>query len=258
MISVQQVSMVLVAAGQAVTILDHISFIIPAQQSVAIVGPSGSGKSTLLGLMAGLDQPTSGAITLDGTDITTMTESRMAQFRREKIGYIFQSFHLIPTLTAVENVAVPLELNGMKRAGDRAAELLSSVGLSDRMGHYPVQLSGGEQQRVAVARAFACRPPILLADEPTGNLDSATGAQIVELLLSLHRDHGTTLVLVTHDVALAGLMQRVLSLRDGRVESDTRPSCMEVTDRPAHDTLSNNPRYTAEHPTSALSSRFRS
>ncbi len=258
MISVQQVSMVLVAAGQAVTILDHISFIIPAQQSVAIVGPSGSGKSTLLGLMAGLDQPTSGTITLDGTDITTMTESRMAQFRREKIGYIFQSFHLIPTLTAVENVAVPLELNGEKRAVDRAAELLSSVGLSDRMGHYPVQLSGGEQQRVAVARAFACRPPILLADEPTGNLDSATGAQVIELLLSLHRDHGTTLVLVTHDVALATSMQRVLSLRDGRVESDTLPPSGEATDRPAHDTVNNNPSYTAEHPTSALCSRFRS
>ena len=250
--------MVLVAAGQSVTILDRISFIIPAQQSVAIVGPSGSGKSTLLGLMAGLDQPTSGAITLDGTDITTMTESRMAHFRREKIGYIFQSFHLIPTLTAVENVAGPLELNGEKRAGDRAAELLSSVGLSDRMGHYPVQLSGGEQQRVAVARAFACRPPILLADEPTGNLDSATGAQVIELLLSLHRDHGTTLVLVTHDVALATSMQRVLALRDGRVESDTLPSSGEATDRPAHDTFNNNPRYTAEHPTSALSSRFRS
>ena len=250
--------MVLAAAGQSVTILDRISFIIPAQQSVAIVGPSGSGKSTLLGLMAGLDQPTSGAITLDGTDITTMTESRMAQFRREKIGYIFQSFHLIPTLTAVENVAVPLELNGEKRARDRAAELLSSVGLSDRMGHYPVQLSGGEQQRVAVARAFACRPPILLADEPTGNLDSATGAQVIELLLSLHRDHGTTLVLVTHDVALATSMQRVLALRDGRVESDTLPSSGEATDRPAHDTFNNNPRYTAEHPTSALSSRFRS
>lgn len=250
--------MVLVAAGQAVTILDRISFTIPAQQSVAIVGPSGSGKSTLLGLMAGLDHPTSGSIILDRTDITTMTESRMAQFRREKIGYIFQSFHLIPTLTAIENVGVPLELSGEKRAGDRAAELLSAVGLSDRMGHYPVQLSGGEQQRVAVARAFACRPPILLADEPTGNLDSATGAQVVELLLSLHRDHGTTLVLVTHDVALAALMQRVLSLRDGRVESDTRPSPVELTDGIAHDALVNHPPYGTEHPTSVLPSRFRS
>ena len=258
MISVQQVSMALVAAGQSVTILDRISFIIPARQSVAIIGPSGSGKSTLLGLMAGLDQPTSGAITLDGTDITTMTESRMAQFRREKIGYIFQSFHLIPTLTAIENVAVPLELSREKRAGDRAAELLASVGLSDRMGHYPVQLSGGEQQRVAVARAFACRPPILLADEPTGNLDSATGAQVVELLLSLHRDHGTTLVLVTHDSALAASMQRVLSLRDGRMESDSLPSLIESTDGIAHSTFRDTPPYGTGHPTSALSSRFRS
>ena len=229
MISVQQVSMVLAAAGQPVTILDRVSLTIPAQQSVAIVGPSGSGKSTLLGLMAGLDQPTSGVITLDGTDITAMTESRIAQFRRTHIGYIFQSFHLIPTLTAIENVAVPLELSGEPRAGARAAELLAAVGLSDRMGHYPVQLSGGEQQRVAVARAFACRPPILFADEPTGNLDSTTGAHVVELLLSLHRDHGTTLVLVTHDTTLASAMQRVLSLRDGRLESDSLPSSLNAS-----------------------------
>ena len=155
-----------------------------------MVGPSGSGKSTLLGLMAGLDRPTTGSIQLDGTDITTMGENQMARFRREKVGYIFQSFHLIPTLTAIENVAVPLELSGASRAADRAAELLAAVGLSDRMGHYPVQLSGGEQQRVAVARAFACRPPILLADEPTGNLDSSSGAHVIELLLGLHRDYG--------------------------------------------------------------------
>lgn len=221
MIVVKQVSMVLEAAGRPVTILHSITCTIPAKQTVAIVGPSGSGKSTLLGLMAGLDRPTSGTIELDGTDITAMSESRMARFRREKIGYIFQSFHLIPTLTAMENVAVPLELSGDRRAGQRAAELLAAVGLSDRMGHYPVQLSGGEQQRVAVARAFACRPPILLADEPTGNLDSATGAQIIDLLLSLHRDHGTTLVLVTHDPTLATSLQRVVSLRDGRIESDS-------------------------------------
>jgi putative ABC transport system ATP-binding protein len=221
MIVVKQVSMVLEAAGRPVTILDSITLTIPAKQTVAIVGSSGSGKSTLLGLMAGLDRPTSGTIELDGTDITAMSESRMARFRREKIGYIFQSFHLIPTLTAMENVAVPLELSGDRRAGQRAAELLAAVGLSDRMGHYPVQLSGGEQQRVAVARAFACRPPILLADEPTGNLDSATGAQIIDLLLSLHRDHGTTLVLVTHDPMLATSLQRVVSLRDGRIESES-------------------------------------
>lgn len=224
MITVTDVSMVLAAGGRSVTILDRISFQIPAKQTVAIVGPSGSGKSTLLGLMAGLDRPSAGSIHLDGMDITTMTESRMARFRREKVGYIFQSFHLIPTLTAMENVAVPLELSGEHGAGERAADLLSAVGLSDRMGHYPVQLSGGEQQRVAVARAFACRPPILLADEPTGNLDSTTGSHIVELLLALHRDHGTTLVLVTHDTTLASSMQRVLSLRDGRLESDRMSS----------------------------------
>ena len=222
--------MVLAAANRSVTILDHITFEIPAKQTVAIVGPSGSGKSTLLGLMAGLDRPTSGSIRLDGTDITTMAESQMARFRREKVGYIFQSFHLIPTLTAIENVAVPLELSGAGRAGDRAAELLAAVGLSDRMGHYPVQLSGGEQQRVAVARAFACRPPILLADEPTGNLDSSTGAHVIELLLSLHRDYGTTLVLVTHDAALASSMQRILSLRDGHLESDGMPASSEFPD----------------------------
>ena len=159
MISVKHVSMVLPAAGRSVTILDRITFDIPAKQTVAIVGPSGSGKSTLLGLMAGLDRPTTGSIQLDGTDITAMGESQMARFRREKVGYIFQSFHLIPTLTAIENVAVPLELSGERHAGERAAELLAAVGLSNRMEHYPVQLSGGEQQRVAVARAFACRPP---------------------------------------------------------------------------------------------------
>lgn len=224
MITVTQVSMVLAAGGRSITILDRVSFEIPAKQTVAIVGPSGSGKSTLLGLMAGLDRPTSGSIELDGTDITTMAESQMARFRREKVGYIFQSFHLIPTLTAMENVAVPLELSRERRADERAADLLAAVGLADRMGHYPVQLSGGEQQRVAIARAFACRPPILLADEPTGNLDSSTGAHIIDLLLALHRDYGTTLVLVTHDTTLASSMQRVLSLRDGRLESDSLPS----------------------------------
>lgn len=224
MITVTQVSMVLAAGGRSITILDGVSFEIPAKQMVAIVGPSGSGKSTLLGLMAGLDRPTSGSIELDGTDITTMAESQMARFRREKVGYIFQSFHLIPTLTAMENVAVPLELSGERRADERAKDLLAAVGLGDRMGHYPVQLSGGEQQRVAIARAFACRPPILLADEPTGNLDSSTGGHIIQLLLALHRDYGTTLVLVTHDTTLASSMQRVLSLRDGRLESDSLPS----------------------------------
>jgi putative ABC transport system ATP-binding protein len=220
MIAIRHLSMRLTAGGRRVTILDDVALSIPPKQMVAVMGPSGSGKSTLLGLIAGLDRPTEGTIVLDGIDITTLSESRMAKFRRMKIGYIFQSFHLIPTLTALENVLVPLELAGHAAAKDLAAELLHAVGLQDRMHHYPVQLSGGEQQRVAVARAFACRPPILLADEPTGNLDSQTGRHVMDLLLSLHRDYGTTLVLVTHDRAIASLMHRVIALRDGRIESD--------------------------------------
>jgi putative ABC transport system ATP-binding protein len=223
MIAVKHLTMRLAAGGRSVTILDDISLDIPTKQMVAIVGPSGSGKSTLLGLIAGLDKPTSGAIILDGVDITGLPEREMTRYRRQKIGYIFQSFHLIPTLTAQENVAVPLELNGDPAARKRAEELLAAVGLRDRSGHYPVQLSGGEQQRVAVARAFACRPPILLADEPTGNLDSATGRQVIDLLLGLNRDHGSSLVLVTHDAALASHAERIVSLRDGRIESD-KPS----------------------------------
>ena len=220
MIAIRHLSMRLTAGGRRVTILDDVALSIPPKQMVAVMGPSGSGKSTLLGLIAGLDRPTEGTIVLDGIDITTLSESRMAKFRRMKIGYIFQSFHLIPTLTALENVLVPLELAGHAAAKDLAAELLQAVGLQYRMHHYPVQLSGGEQQRVAVARAFACRPPILLADEPTGNLDSQTGRHVMDLLLSLHRDYGTTLVLVTHDRAVASLMHRVIALRDGRIESD--------------------------------------
>ncbi len=220
MISVKKLTMRLAAGGHTVTILDDVSLEIPAKQMVAIVGPSGSGKSTLLGLIAGLDRPTAGSIRLDGVEITGLPESEMARYRRRTIGYIFQAFHLIPTLTAWENVAVPLELNGDRGARVRAEELLASVGLRDRSGHYPVQLSGGEQQRVAVARAFACHPPILLADEPTGNLDSATGGQVIDLILSLNRDHGSTLMLVTHDAALASHAERIVSLRDGRIESD--------------------------------------
>lgn len=224
MIKLTNVSMVLTAAGRSVTILDRISLLIPPKQTVAIVGPSGSGKSTLLGLMAGLDRPTAGSIQLEGTEVTTLSEQGMARFRRKTIGYIFQSFHLIPTLTALENVAVPLELSGERQADKRASEILAAVGLAKRMGHYPIQLSGGEQQRVAVARAFACRPPILLADEPTGNLDSATGTHVIDLLMTLHRDHATTLVLVTHDTTLAALMQRTVAMRDGHLESDSMPS----------------------------------
>ena len=232
MIAIRHLSMRLTAGGRRVTILDDVTLSIPPKQMVAVMGPSGSGKSTLLGLIAGLDRPTEGTIVLDGIDITTLSESRMAKFRRMKIGYIFQSFHLIPTLTAFENVLVPLELAGHAAAKDLAAELLHAVGLQDRMHHYPVQLSGGEQQRVAVARAFACRPPILLADEPTGNLDSQTGRHVMDLLLSLHRDYGTTLVLVTHDRAVASLMHRVIALRDGRIESDDLISESETHQEP--------------------------
>jgi putative ABC transport system ATP-binding protein len=227
MITVQHLSMRLTAGGRPVTILDDVTLEIPSKQTVAVTGPSGSGKSTLLGLMAGLDRPTSGSIMLDGIEITSLSESRMAGFRRAKIGYIFQSFHLIPTLTALENVLVPLELAGNVAARGQAIEVLETVGLGNRIDHYPVQLSGGEQQRVAVARAFACRPPILLADEPTGNLDSHTGRHIMDLILALHRDYGTTLVLVTHDPAVATLMHRVIALRDGRIESD------DILPRPA-------------------------
>ena len=220
MIEITDLCMRLSGGGHDVTVLDRVTLTIPPKQVVAIVGPSGSGKSTLLGLIAGLDYPTSGSIRVDGIEITQLKESESARLRREKIGYVFQSFHLIPTLTALENVAVPLELSGDRHALARSAEILDAVGLADRRHHYPVQLSGGEQQRVAVARAFASQPPILLADEPTGNLDSATGRQIIDLLLGLHRDHGTTLVLVTHDLHLAALAERIITLRDGHVESD--------------------------------------
>ncbi|MGD9852775.1 MAG: ABC transporter ATP-binding protein [Nitrospirales bacterium] len=209
-------------AGQNfITILETISFTIPAGQIVAIIGPSGSGKSTLLGLLAGLDRPTAGSIVIQGMDITTLNESEMARFRRTHIGYVFQAFHLIPTLTALENVLLPLELQGRSRGEDRAQALLQSVGLEHRLHHYPIQLSGGEQQRVALARAFISQPSILFADEPTGNLDSHTGDRIIELLWQLHQEHGSTLVLVTHDDSLAKQASRILSLRDGHLVADS-------------------------------------
>lgn len=220
MIAIRNLSMRLSSGGREVSILDDITFDVPAKQFLAIVGPSGSGKSTLLGLIAGMDAPTAGTISLDGRDITTLPEDELARLRREKVGYVFQSFHLIPTLTARENVAVPLELAGDPEAESKADALLRAVGLEARGHHYPAQLSGGEQQRVAVARAFANRPAILLADEPTGNLDTATGQQVIDLLIRLNRDHGSTLVLVTHDPALAAYADRVVRLLDGRVASD--------------------------------------
>lgn len=221
MIRVENLTMQLRGGGHVVSILKGLNFEVPRKQMVSIVGPSGSGKSTLLGLLAGLDKPTTGSIRLNGQEITTWTESQLAHFRRQNIGYLFQAFHLIPTLTALENVMLPMELSGDATAKDRARDLLEAVGLQDRQHHYPTQLSGGEQQRVAVARAFACRPPILLADEPTGNLDSATGQLVIDLLLRLHRDQGSTLILVTHDSTLAEQTERIITLHDGTIASDT-------------------------------------
>jgi putative ABC transport system ATP-binding protein len=220
MISVRALSMRLASGGREVHVLTDVSLDVPAGQFLAIAGPSGSGKSTLLGLIAGLDQPTAGQIEVAGVDVTALDEDGLARFRRDHVGYVFQSFHLLPTLTAQENVAVPLELAGDAGAATRAAALLAEVGLAERAHHYPVQLSGGEQQRVAVARAMARRPALLLADEPTGNLDSATGKQIIELLVGMNRRLGSTLVLVTHDTALAAHADRVVTLRDGRIVSD--------------------------------------
>ena len=202
------------------TVLKDVSFDVAQGDFVAIVGPSGSGKTTLLGLLAGLDTPTNGSVVLDGTDITALDEDSRARVRGEKVGFVFQTFQLIPTLTAIENVQVPLELRGDRDAAERARILLSRVGLGDRTDHYPSQLSGGEQQRVAVARAFSNAPRVLFADEPTGNLDAATGARIVELLEELNREQAATVVLVTHDLSLAARCRRVIRLRDGVVVAD--------------------------------------
>jgi putative ABC transport system ATP-binding protein len=220
MIEIAGVGMRFTIGDRSVDVLADVTLAIPARQFVAIAGPSGSGKSTLLGLIAGLDRPSSGRIRVADAEVTALSEDALARFRLDTIGYIFQSFHLIPTLTALENVAVPLELAGEPDALPRARALLGEVGLADRAEHYPVQLSGGEQQRVAVARAVARRPPVLLADEPTGNLDSATGKQIIDLILGLNRTLGSTLVLVTHDPALAAHADRLITLRDGRVVAD--------------------------------------
>jgi putative ABC transport system ATP-binding protein len=219
MIRVRDVVMRQPSGGRALTILDGITLDVAAGEVCGITGPSGSGKSTLLGLVAGLDRPSSGSIVVAGVDITRLDEDALARFRRATLGYVFQSYHLIPTLTAVENVAVPLEIAGAPNALARARALLDDVGLADRAHHYPVQLSGGEQQRAALARAVSLDPSLLLADEPTGNLDSATGARIIELLLELKRRRGSTLVLVTHDEALARHADRVVTLRDGRVRN---------------------------------------
>ncbi|KZY47382.1 ABC transporter [Roseovarius sp. HI0049] len=216
-LSLQDASLSLQGNAGPVRILDAISLDVHRQETVGLIGPSGSGKSSLLMLMGGLEQATGGTITALGHDLTTMTEDQLARLRRDHFGVVFQSFHLIPTMTALENVATPLELAGIPDAFDRAAEELKTVGLESRMNHYPSQLSGGEQQRVALARAAAPRPDILLADEPTGNLDSVNGAAIVDLLFGLRERHNATLILVTHAPELAHRCDRVITLTDGRL-----------------------------------------
>jgi putative ABC transport system ATP-binding protein len=221
MIQVSGLTKTISTPTHRVDILKGIDLEIPRGQFAAIMGPSGSGKSTLLGLLAGLDTPTAGRIVLDGEDITGLEEDALALLRGRKIGFVFQSYHLIPTLTAEENVMLPLELSGHSNGGAaRARELLNSVGLLDRRDHYPVQLSSGEQQRVALARAYVGRPPNLLADEPTGNLDTANGQVVLDLLMTLNRREGTTLVLVTHDPQISEQADRRITLRDGLVVSD--------------------------------------
>ena len=220
MLEARQLTKEYQSGDRRISVLRDVSFTIPDGAFVAIVGPSGSGKTTLLGLLAGLDVPSHGTVVLDGDDLSRLSEDRRAQLRGAKVGFVFQSFQLIPTLTALENVQVPLELRGDDGAPARARELLARVGLGERAHHFPNQLSGGEQQRVAIARAFSNAPKLLFADEPTGNLDSETGAHIVELLETLNRESGTTIVMVTHDLALARRAERIIRLADGMVTSD--------------------------------------
>jgi putative ABC transport system ATP-binding protein len=220
-LEVSNLTKTIASSTHRVEILRGIDLVVPRGQYVAILGPSGSGKSTLLGLLAGLDSPTTGRIAIDGVEIAGLGEDELAVVRGRKIGFVFQSYHLIPTLTAEENVLLPAELLGDGSGGlARARDLLEAVGLGERGHHYPVQLSGGEQQRVALARAFMTRPPLLLADEPTGNLDTANGRHVLELLLQLNREQGTTLLLVTHDQELAANADRRILLRDGRIVAD--------------------------------------
>lgn len=220
MITLQNVTKTVQSGTEKLTILNNVSFEISDGQFVSVTGASGSGKSTLLGLIAGLDAPTAGSILIDGEDITKMNEDGLATLRSEKIGFIFQSFHLIPSLTAFENILIPMEILGVREAKDRAKDLLEAVELTNRGHHYPTELSGGEQQRIAIARAFANQPKILLADEPTGNLDSKNGNHIFDLMTDLHDRHNVTLVLVTHDQNLADKAQRQVILKDGSVISD--------------------------------------
>jgi len=220
-IRLQHIDLSLGRGAARVHILKTVSLEIGRGEAVGLVGPSGSGKSTLLMTMAGLERPDAGRVIVDGVDLTGLDEDALARFRGRRIGIVFQSFHLVPTMTALENVALPLELADAADAFERAAEELGAVGLEGRLHHYPAQLSGGEQQRVAIARALVANPAIVVADEPTGNLDDATGGSIIDLLFALKRDRGATLVLVTHDLELARRCDRVVRLRSGRIEADT-------------------------------------
>ena len=219
-LSLQNVTKNYKSGGRVLTVLDNISFSLNAGDSMAIVGPSGSGKTTLLGLCAGLDKPTSGSVELQQNHLESLNEDQLASVRNRYVGFIFQNFQLMPTLTAIENVMVPLELRGEKKVRGRAMEFLDKVGLTERSHHYPAQLSGGEQQRIAIARAFSNRPSILFADEPTGNLDAETSDKIVDLIFGLNSEAGTTLVLVTHNDELAGRTQRIIHLKGGKIYSD--------------------------------------
>jgi putative ABC transport system ATP-binding protein len=210
------------SAGKTLSVLDDVNFLIETGSTNAIVGPSGSGKTTLLGLCAGLDRSTAGSVVLNGINLNTLNEDKRAQVRNQFVGFIFQNFQLLPTLTALENVMVPLELRGEKNIRARSLDLLDKVGLASRSHHYPTQLSGGEQQRVSIARAFSNQPKILFADEPTGNLDSETGDKVEKLLFDLNQDAGTTLILVTHDLELAGKTQRILRIKGGKLVSDEK------------------------------------
>ncbi len=222
MIRLDDVHLKLASAAGEVNILNGIDLVVEAGETVGLVGPSGSGKSTLMMIVAGLERPTRGVVQVAGTVLDGLDEDALARFRRDQVGIVFQAFHLIPTMSALENVAIPLEFAGVADAFARARAGLEAVGLGPRVGHYPGQLSGGEQQRVALARAFATVPPLLLADEPTGNLDGKTGETIIELLFDLRRRRGTTLVLITHDPAIAQRCERIVRLLDGRIVEDSR------------------------------------
>lgn len=221
-LSLREVNKIYQSGGRDLKVLDNVSFSVEAGSTMAIVGPSGSGKTTLLGLCAGLDRATSGDVTLHDTRLNDLTENQLAALRNRYVGFIFQNFQLMPTLTAIENVMVPLELRGEKNVRPIALDLLDKVGLADRSHHYPTQLSGGEQQRVSLARAFSNQPQILFADEPTGNLDAETSEKVIQLLFDLNKQAGTTLVLVTHDLDLAAMTQRIVRIKGGKLVSDER------------------------------------